>query len=83
MFAIASVVKSSGVGPKPPVVINKLLLKEISLTNKEYKVDKNIVEAILILDKIAKQKRKERENKGSINFNKKAVSFKLNEEKDP
>ena len=57
--------------------------KEISLTNNEYKVDKNIVDAILTLDKIAKQKRKERENKGSINFNKKEVSFKLNEEKDP
>ena len=57
--------------------------KENSLQDKEYKVDKSIVEAILTLDKIAKQKRKEREKKGSINFNKKEVSFKLNEEKDP
>ena len=58
--------------------------KEISLKNNEYTVDKkNIVDAILTLDKIAKQKRKERENKGSINFNKKEVSFKLNEDKDP
>ena len=30
-LAIASVVKSSGVGPRPPVVINKLLLEDISL----------------------------------------------------
>ena len=29
-FAIASVVKSSGVGPKPPVVIRRLLLFDIS-----------------------------------------------------
>ena len=57
--------------------------KENSLQDKEYKVDKSIVEAILTLDKIAKQKRKEREKKGSINFNKKEVSFKLNEENDP
>ena len=57
--------------------------KKNSLQKKEYKVDKIIVEAILKLDKIAKQKRKERENKGSINFNKKEVSFKLNEEKNP
>ncbi len=57
--------------------------KENSLQDKEYKVDKSIVEAILTLDSIAKQKRKEREKKGSINFNKKEVSFKLNENKDP
>ena len=57
--------------------------KENSLQDKEYKVDKSIVEAILTLDSIAKQKRKEREKKGSINFNKKEVSFKLNEDKDP
>ena len=57
--------------------------KENSLQDKEYKVDKSIVEAILTLDSIAKQKRKEREKKGSINFNKKEVSFKLNEYKDP
>jgi len=29
-FAIASVVKSSGVGPNPPVVIRRLLLFDIS-----------------------------------------------------
>ena len=57
--------------------------KENSLKNKEYTVDKNIVDAILTLDRIAKQKRKERENKGSINFNKTEVSFRLNEDKDP
>ena len=30
---MASVVKSSGVGPRPPVVIKRLLLKDISLIN--------------------------------------------------
>ena len=57
--------------------------KENSLKSKEYTVDNNIVDAILALDRIAKQKRKERENKGSINFNKTEVSFRLNEDKDP
>ena len=33
VLAIASVVKSSGVGPRPPVVINRLLLRDISLIN--------------------------------------------------
>ena len=34
-LAIASVVKSSGVGPSPPVVIRRLLLLEISFTNSQ------------------------------------------------
>ena len=35
------------------------------------------------MDKIAKKTRQKRENKGSINFNKKEVYFELNEKKEP
>ncbi len=56
--------------------------KENSLQDKEYKVDKSIVEALLTLDKIDKQKSQEREQNGSILFNKEEVSFKLNQEND-
>ncbi len=57
--------------------------KENSLTGQQYTIDNEIVEAILIMDQIAKETRKKREKKGSINFNKKEVYFKLNKEKEP
>ena len=60
-----------------------IISKENSLTGKQYTVDNEIVEAILLMDEIAKETRRKREQKGSINFNKKEVYFKLNEKKDP
>ena len=57
--------------------------KENSLTGFEYIVEDEVVEAILVMDKIAKKTRQKRENKGSINFNKKEVYFELNEKKEP
>ena len=60
-----------------------IISKENSLTGKQYTVDNEIVEAILLMDEIAKETRKKREQKGSINFNKKEVYFKLNEKRDP
>ena len=57
--------------------------KENSLTGNEYNIENEIVEAILIMDEIAKETRNKREKKGSINFNKKEVYFKLNEKKEP
>ena len=57
--------------------------KENSLTGFEYIVEDEVVEAILVMDKIAKETRKKREKKGSINFNKKEVYFELNEKKEP
>ena len=57
--------------------------KKNSLTGKEYSVDNEIVEAIIIMDKIAKETRKKRAQNGSINFNKKEVYFNLNEKKEP
>ena len=57
--------------------------KESSLTGQQYTIDNEIVEAVLVMDQIAKETRKKREKKGSINFNKKEVYFKLNEKKEP
>ena len=55
----------------------------VSLTGKKYTVNEEVVEAILVMDEIAKKTRKARENQGSINFNKKEVYFQLNEKKEP
>ena len=55
----------------------------VSLTGKKYTVKEEVVEAILVMDEIAKKTRKARENQGSINFNKKEVYFQLNEKKEP
>ena len=57
--------------------------KENSLKGKEYLVEDEVVEAILAMNDIAKQSRIKRESKGSINFNKKEVYFKLDENKNP
>ena len=57
--------------------------KENSLKEKEYFVEDEVVEAILVMNDIAKQSRIKRESKGSINFNKKEVYFKLDENKNP
>ena len=56
---------------------------KVSLTGKKYTVKEEVVEAILVMDEIAKKTRKAREKKGSINFNKKEVFFQLNEKKEP
>ena len=60
-----------------------IISKENSLTGKQHIVENEIVEAVLVMDEIAKETRKKREQKGSINFNKKEVYFKLNEKKEP
>ncbi len=57
--------------------------EENSLKGKEYLVEDEVVEAILVMNDIAKQSRIKRESKGSINFNKKEVYFKLDENKNP
>ena len=60
-----------------------IISKKSSLTGKEYKVDQSIVDAIIILDDIAKKTRSMREENGSINFNRTEVGFILDEEKNP
>lgn len=60
-----------------------IISKKNSLTGKEYKVDQSIVDAIIILDDIAKKTRYKREKNGSINFNRTEVGFLLDKEKNP
>ena len=60
-----------------------IISEKNSLTSKQYKVEDQVVDAILTMDNIAKEVRKKRELKGSINFNKKEVYFKLDENKNP
>ena len=60
-----------------------IISKNNSLTGKEYKVEKSIVEAIITLDDIAKKIRDKREKNGSINFNRTEVGFILDKEKNP
>jgi len=60
-----------------------IISKKNSLTGKEYKVDQSIVDAIIILDDIAKKTRYKREKNGSINFNRTEVGFILDKEKNP
>ena len=60
-----------------------IISKKNSLTGKEYTVDQSIVDAIIILDDIAKKTRSKREKNGSINFNRTEVGFLLDKEKNP
>ena len=60
-----------------------IISKKNSLTGKEYRVDQSIVDAIIILDDIAKKTRSKREKNGSINFNRTEVGFLLDKEKNP
>lgn len=55
----------------------------ISLTGKEYQVDKPIAEAILELDRLAKILRKKRMHAGAISFDKVEVKFILDEKNNP
>ena len=51
--------------------------------NKEYEVKEEMTRAILILNEIAKTLREERKRRGSINFNKKEINFKLDSDNNP
>ncbi|MFM7683432.1 MAG: ribonuclease R, partial [Bacteroidota bacterium] len=55
----------------------------ISLTGKEYHAPKQIVEATLKMDELAKILRRKRMNAGAISFDKVEVKFNLNEESEP
>ncbi len=57
--------------------------KEISLTKKEYTINDELVQAIINLNNITKILREQRRKKGSINFNKKEIKFKLDALKNP
>ena len=55
----------------------------ISLTEKEYKMPKEIAQAILTMDKLAKILRKERMEKGALAFDKVEVRFELDDHANP
>ena len=57
--------------------------KDVSLSGKTYKVDNNIVEAILKLDELAKILRRKRMNFGAISFDKIEVKFNLDNNNNP
>ncbi len=57
--------------------------KEVSIRDKGYSVSKEIVQATLTMDKLAKQMRRTRMDKGAISFDKVEVRFQLNEKNEP
>ena len=56
---------------------------DISIIDAEYKVSKEIVEATLKLDELAKKMRKKRMNAGAISFDRVEVKFNLDEDANP
>ena len=67
------------------IIENKsnIIPKEISLSNKDYKIGNEIKNSVLLLNDIGTKLREQRIKKGSILFNKKEVKFILNSEKEP
>lgn len=57
--------------------------KEISIRKDSYSVSKEVVDATLILDRLAKEMRSKRMQHGAISFDKVEVRFNLNEESEP
>lgn len=57
--------------------------KRLAIGNKEYQLPRDIVNAILSMDKLAKILRKKRMNHGAISFDKIEVKFILDEENEP
>lgn len=62
---------------------NCIIPQRISLSQKEYSLSKDIVNAILSMDRLAKKLRKDRMNAGAISFDKIEVKFILNENSEP
>ena len=57
--------------------------KEVSIRDKEYKVTDEVVEATLIMDKLAKIMRDKRMDQGALSFDKVEVRFNLDENSEP
>ncbi|WMI68966.1 ribonuclease R [Mangrovimonas sp. YM274] len=57
--------------------------KEVSLTEKAYKADQAIADAILTMDILAKKMRSKRMRSGAISFDKVEVKFNLDEDNNP
>ena len=63
--------------------INVEIPKEVSLTDKSYKTQPEIGEAVLVLDRLAKIMRRKRMSTGAISFDKVEVKFNLDEQANP
>ncbi|GAA3588545.1 RNB domain-containing ribonuclease [Flavivirga amylovorans] len=63
--------------------INNTIPKEVSLTGKEYQTPKEIAQAILKMDELAKIMRQKRMGSGAISFDKVEVKFNLDQESNP
>ena len=82
---ITNGVKQSQTKNQKPSTTNykNIIPANISLTEQEYTVDENIVEAILKLDELAKILRKKRMKQGAISFDRVEVKFNLDEQANP
>jgi ribonuclease R/exosome complex exonuclease DIS3/RRP44 len=56
---------------------------DISIRGNTYTVNENVVEAILVMDRLAKIMREKRMNQGALSFDKVEVRFNLNENNEP
>lgn len=63
--------------------LNLKIPADISINDKAYSIKKEIAEAILEMDRLAKRLRKERMHAGAISFDKVEVKFQLNEKNEP
>lgn len=63
--------------------LNTRIPADVSLTDKEYKTQPKIAEAVLVLDRLAKRMRSARMREGAISFDKVEVKFKLDNEANP
>ncbi|WP_456441750.1 ribonuclease R family protein [Psychroserpens sp.] len=68
---------------KNPNKIDNTIPKEVSLTGNEYKTSKEIAQATLKLDELAKIMRRKRMSSGAISFDKVEVKFNLDEDANP
>ena len=66
-----------------PTETSHTIPSKISLTGKEYKVQNDIAEAIVEMNRLAKILRKKRMHQGAISFDKVEVKFKLDAHNEP
>ncbi|WP_431108081.1 ribonuclease R family protein [Winogradskyella poriferorum] len=63
--------------------LNTTIPKEVSIIGEEYNTKPEIVEAILVLNRLAKKMRSQRMRHGAISFDKVEVKFNLDEDANP
>nr|WP_321221330.1 RNB domain-containing ribonuclease [uncultured Psychroserpens sp.] len=68
---------------KNPNKIDTTIPKEVAISGKEYQTSKEVAQATLKLDELAKIMRRKRMSQGAISFDKVEVKFNLDEEANP